>query len=152
MEKLSDQLLADYKETFSMFDKDGDGTIDATELGTVMHSLGVNPTDSEIRDMVERVDLDKNGTIDFGEFCVLMQAKTEGMDVDQEIASVFRVFDNDGDGFIGLEDLSKVAKQVQWGVDRTPGNEDLLAMISLFEERAAVDFAAFRKIILQTRQ
>jgi calmodulin len=152
MEKLSDQLLADYKETFSMFDKDGDGTIDAQELGTVMHSLGINPTESEIREMIERVDLDKNGTIDFGEFCALMQAKTEGIDFDTEISNVFRIFDHDGDGFIGVEDLARVSEQVQWGADRPPSREDLLEMLNLFEDRTSVDFAAFRKIILQTRR
>ena len=131
MDKLSDQQLADYKETFSMFDRDGDGTIDADELGTVMNSLGINPTESEIREMIEKVDLDKNGTIDFGEFCALMISKTEAIDPDTEITNVFRIFDHDGDGFVGLEDLKKIAQQIQWGNDRPPGESDLLDMICI---------------------
>lgn len=41
-----------------MFDKDGDGTITTKELGTVMRSLGQNPTKQELEDMVNEVDVD----------------------------------------------------------------------------------------------
>lgn len=41
-----------------MFDKDGSGTISNDELGTVMRSLGQNPSDQELTDLVEEVDID----------------------------------------------------------------------------------------------
>src|ERR1700742_2156305 len=44
---------------------DGDGTITTHELGTVMRSLGQNPSESELQDMINEVDADNNGTIDF---------------------------------------------------------------------------------------
>jgi hypothetical protein len=47
---------------------DGDGTITTKELGVVMRSLGQNPTDTELQDMINEVDVDGNGTIDFNEF------------------------------------------------------------------------------------
>jgi Ca2+-binding EF-hand superfamily protein len=41
------------------------GEITAKELGEIMRSLGQDPSDSELKDMVNEVDTDKSGTIDF---------------------------------------------------------------------------------------
>ena len=48
----------EFKEAFSLFDKDGDGTVTTKELGTVMRSLGQNPTEAELQDMINEVDAD----------------------------------------------------------------------------------------------
>lgn len=45
------------------------GTITANELGDIMRSLGQKPSDSELADMINEVDVDQSGAIDFdGEF------------------------------------------------------------------------------------
>ena len=68
-------ILLEFKEAFSLFDKDGDGTITTKELGTVMRSLGQNPTEAELQDMINEVDADgMNSAIIFilcfeGQFC-----------------------------------------------------------------------------------
>lgn len=51
------------------------GCITTKELGTVMRSLGQNPTEAELQDMISEVDADQNGTIDFSEFLNLMARK-----------------------------------------------------------------------------
>merc|ERR1712000_343349 len=92
------QVLADYKEVFSTFDRDGDGTIDATELGAVMASFGVNPSQAELAKMIEDVDLDKSGAIDFQEFVTMMQSRSNTSNPEDEAESVFYVLDKDKDG------------------------------------------------------
>jgi len=66
-DQLTEEQIAEFKEAFSLFDKDGDGTITTKELGTVMRSLGQNPTEAELADMINEVDADGSGTIDFPE-------------------------------------------------------------------------------------
>lgn len=67
--KLLCQNFTEFKEAFSLFDKDGDGTITTKELGTVMRSLGQNPTEAELQDMINEVDADGNKFIRILFFC-----------------------------------------------------------------------------------
>merc|ERR1711976_443445 len=69
---LSEEKVRTFKEMFQMFDKDGDGTISTKELGAVLRSLGLNPGQDEIDEMIEETDRDNSGAIDFREFCSLM--------------------------------------------------------------------------------
>ncbi|KAG8898251.1 hypothetical protein FRB99_007575 [Tulasnella sp. 403] len=87
---------------------DGDGTITSKELGTVMRALGQNPSDQELQDMIQSVDADKSGTIDFNEFTVLMAKKLQGSDADEELLEAFKVFDKDGNGTISSSELKQV--------------------------------------------
>eukprot|EP00958_Prasinococcus_capsulatus_P011629 scaffold1156_cov394-Prasinococcus_capsulatus_cf.AAC.17 len=98
----------EFKEAFGLFDKDGDGYITTKELGTVMRSLGQNPTESELTDMIQEVDADGNGTIDFPEFLNLMARKMKDVDSEEELREAFKVFDRDGNGFISAAELRHV--------------------------------------------
>jgi calmodulin len=42
-----------------------------------MRSLGQNPTEAELQDMINEVDVDGNGTIDFPEFLTMMARKMQ---------------------------------------------------------------------------
>ena len=56
---MSPEEVEQYREAFSLFDKNGDGTVSTSELGTIMRSLGQTPTEAELRDIIANVD--KNG-------------------------------------------------------------------------------------------
>ncbi|CAF4085880.1 unnamed protein product [Rotaria sp. Silwood2] len=82
---------------------------------TVMRSLGRNPTEAELQDMINEVDADVvfavllgNGTIDFPEFLTMMARKMKDTDSEEEIREAFRVFDKDGNGFISAAEFRYV--------------------------------------------
>jgi len=47
--------VAEIKECFTLYDRDGDGKIACQELGTVIRSLGQNPTEAEVEDIIRNV-------------------------------------------------------------------------------------------------
>ena len=93
---------------FDMFDVDGDGTISAKELATVMRTLGQNPTEEEIENMIKEADKDGNGEVDFEEFCILMAKRSQETEPDEELMEVFQLFDKNGDGIIDYRDLKEI--------------------------------------------
>ena len=107
IKSLSPDQISEFKEAFSLFDKDGDGTITTRELGTVMRSLGQNPTEAELQDMINEVDADGNGTIDFPEFLTMMARKMKDTDSEEEIKEAFKVFDKDGNGDISRDEFKE---------------------------------------------
>jgi len=50
--------FVEYKDAFCLFDRDSNGIITTRELGSVMRSLGFNPTDHELQVMINSVDYD----------------------------------------------------------------------------------------------
>ena len=76
-QELTQEQIMEFKEAFCLFDKDGDGCITADELATVIRSLDQNPTEQELQDMINEIDSDGNGTIEFSEFLNLMANKIQ---------------------------------------------------------------------------
>lgn len=94
-----------------MFDENGDCTISTEELGHVMKSLGQELTKDEIQAMVNEVDEDGNGTVDFNEFLTLIvPTKPETTSRKDDLLRAFEAFDSNGDGFISKEELKEGLK------------------------------------------
>ncbi|KAL3084588.1 hypothetical protein niasHT_035662 [Heterodera trifolii] len=100
---LTVEEIQEFATAFRMFDKDGNGTMSIKELGVAMRTLGLNPTEDELLNMVNEYDVDGNG-IDFFEFCKMM--KEMNKETDQELIRLaFRVFDKDGNGYITAQEF-----------------------------------------------
>ena len=61
--------MEEAKIIFDKFDRDHNGYITMKELKKAMRNLGQKLTFEEIHQMLADIDTDKNGTIDFDEFC-----------------------------------------------------------------------------------
>jgi len=104
--KLNEEQIEEVKEAFALYDKNGDGTITTKALISVMRSLGKNPTEDETEDLINEVDLDGNGVIDFIEFLEMVAKMTQ--DVDETIKEAFFIFDADGSGSISTDEFREV--------------------------------------------
>ena len=53
-----------------------------------MRSLGQNPKEEELSDMIKDINEDGNGTVDFEEFLVMMRNKLKSTDSEEELRSL----------------------------------------------------------------
>jgi Ca2+-binding EF-hand superfamily protein len=109
---LTEEQLLEVTEAFKMFDRDGDGTLDVSELETVMKSLGQQPTKEEIMAIIKAASDNGEDSLTLAEFTILMADRiretSEGGDVEKEFHSAFRAFDTNGDGYLSHAELKKV--------------------------------------------
>jgi len=91
-EQDSQTNLDELREAFEFFDRNGNGSIEADELGAVMDSLGYAATESELQDMIHEADLDGNNKIDFEEFVKMMESKSRhGQAEEEDLREAFKV-------------------------------------------------------------
>jgi len=105
---LSEKQISEFK-AFSLFDKDDDGSITRKELQTVMQSLGQAPSESELEDMINEIDIDGNGVIDLDEFINMMSKK---LNSEAELKDAFKLFDTDGKGAIPVVELCQLMNKL----------------------------------------
>ncbi|XP_068217963.1 uncharacterized protein [Palaemon carinicauda] len=105
---LTDDLVAEFKEAFMLFDKDEDGMITTAELGVVLRSLGQRPSDKEIKKLVARVETTTDGVIEFNEFLQMMSKKMKDTSNQDELKEAFMVFDKNKSGYLSSTELRHV--------------------------------------------
>ncbi|KAM7462880.1 hypothetical protein LguiA_031001 [Lonicera macranthoides] len=145
-EVLNENQIVEFQEAFSLFDKDGDGCITVEELATVIRSLDQNPTEEELQDMLNEVDADGNGTIEFVEFLNLMAKKMKDNDVEEELKEAFKVFDKDQNGYISANELRHV--MINLGEKLTDEEVEQMIMEADLDGDGQVNFDEFVKMMM----
>jgi Ca2+-binding EF-hand superfamily protein len=94
--------IAEYQEAFNMFDINKDGLLTVDEIFKMMKNYGYPLPKTEIKKMMDKIDTDGDGQIDFEEFITLIQSQTIFIDEtdDDAILRAFKSFDKDHDGKI----------------------------------------------------
>ena len=60
------------KEAFRIYDKDGNGFITTSTLKEILQELDSKLSEDELNGIIEEVDEDGSGTVDFDEFMEMM--------------------------------------------------------------------------------
>jgi Ca2+-binding EF-hand superfamily protein len=145
--KLTDEQLCDYMEAFKFFDKDGNGSIEMKELQYVLKRLGVEPTTQEVKEMLDMIDTDRSGTIEFPEFLnMLCTAEQEAVDPQQEVEETFKVFDINGDGFISATEFKSVLTQIGGANVTDEQVEAMIAEVDLNGDEQ-IDIYEFKRLM-----
>ncbi|KAK7345921.1 hypothetical protein VNO77_16537 [Canavalia gladiata] len=145
---LSEEQHLDFKEAFALFDKDGDGSVTVEELGTVIRSLEQNPTEEELQDMINEVDANGNGLIEFVEFLDLMTRRTKAIDVEEDLKEAFKVFDKDQNGYISASELRHV--MINMGEILTDEEVELMIEAADSDGDGLVNYDEFVMIMMTT--
>nr|CDS34209.1 myosin regulatory light chain 2 smooth muscle [Hymenolepis microstoma] len=96
--------INEFKEAFSLIDGSKDGIIDQGDLEEVFRSMGKQPTEEYLDEMLKQAP----GCINFTMFLTLFGEKMMGCDPEDTILNAFAQFDQNNTGVISEERLREL--------------------------------------------
>ncbi|KAJ1125122.1 hypothetical protein NDU88_003559 [Pleurodeles waltl] len=148
--ELGTDEIEELKEAFQEFDKDKDGYITCKDLGNLMRTMGYMPTEMELIELSQQINMNLGGRVDFEDFVDLMTPKlleeTAGMIGVRELRDAFKEFDANGDGEITLDELQQAMQRLLGEKLTTSEIEDVVKEADLNGD-GTVDFEEFVRMM-----
>jgi Ca2+-binding EF-hand superfamily protein len=120
--KLPPSTLREIGEQFSLYDKDGNGTIDLMEFTNIVNTIGgMRYGPEELRQIFNRLDNDLQGSIDKEEFVAFMANHFTPISADEECDLLFEMIDHDHSG--SIEALELTAFLLGWWRGNVEGSQ-----------------------------
>jgi calcium-dependent protein kinase len=106
-DRLQEDQIKALRTMFLELDTNGDGSLANAEIMMGLQRAGFTQLPHEIQQIVDGIDFDSNGVVDYTEF---LAASLDKLIYTQEDAcwAAFRVFDRNGDGKISLQEWQQV--------------------------------------------
>ena len=145
-ESMTEEQLVMYKRAFARFDRDGDGIITIDELRAIVEELGHTTTEAELTSLMQEMDTDENGTVEFAEFLAMMARRLMLSDNEEEILQAFKVFDKDGNGVLSAQELTGVLTTL--GEKLSPEECQELLELADQDHDGQIDYREFVKLLL----
>merc|ERR1712209_358121 len=100
----TEDQIEDFKEVFQLFDTKGDGLIQVTQVGEVLRALGTNPTEGEVKKLIQSsCQNEKDARVTFEMFLPMLQDVSSKPI--RDIVEGLKHFDKEGNGLISAVEL-----------------------------------------------
>ena len=96
--------------------------------------------------MIQEVDTDENGTVDFPELLTLLARKMKDQDTEEQLMQAFKIFDKEGVEGISVEDLGRV--MVNLGDKLTQLEVDEMIREADIDDNGIIDKEEFVKMMM----
>ena len=140
------------KICFNLFDTKKQEFLGADDLDDILRAMGFRPSKEELQEILEEIDEDGSGEIEFGEFCQLcakfLVEEPDEETMRAELKEAFRVYDKEGQGFITTTQLRDIISEL----DPNLTQEDLDGIIEEIDEDGSgtMDFDKFCQMMMTT--
>ncbi|TRY78284.1 hypothetical protein TCAL_12648 [Tigriopus californicus] len=138
------------KLCFNLFDVKKQNFLSSDDLDDILRAMGFRPSKEELQEILEEIDEDGSGEIEFGEFCQLcakfLVEEPDEETMKAELKEAFRVYDRDGAGFITTGQLREIIAEL----DPRLTSDDLDGIIEEIDEDGSgtMDFDEFCQMMM----
>ncbi|GFO41813.1 troponin c [Plakobranchus ocellatus] len=143
--QVSEKVINDASQTFSLFDKKGDGHVSTKDLGILFKSLGLQCDGQKLKDWADEADEEACGHITLEQFKAIFKKKLKEDEDERELKEAFRVLDKANKGVIAVDDLKWILKSL--GDDLTDDEIDEMIDETDTDQSGTVDYEEFRTLM-----
>ena len=111
----------------------------------MLQSLGQNPTEEELEEIIREVDIDGNGEVDFNEFVLLMSKRLKATEQEDNLQDAFNIFDESGNGEIVASNLFNVLQKLGENITLEEINE-MISQIDINGD-GKIDYSEFVQLM-----
>mmetsp|Transcript_113380 Transcript_113380/g.360446 ORF Transcript_113380/g.360446 Transcript_113380/m.360446 type:complete len:670 (+) Transcript_113380:68-2077(+) len=104
---LDHERIQTLEDAFRQLDVNGDGVLSVSEIRAGLEQAGVQDMPRDLQQIVDSVDTEGNGTINYTAFLAATMERRSTL-LEDVLQAAFNVFDKDGDGKISAEELREV--------------------------------------------
>merc|ERR1711869_98550 len=108
--QLNEDQIKALRDTFMSLDANGDGKLTINEMKEGIKKAGLKEIPPDLQQIMQDVDADGSGVIDYTEF--LAATLDKKLYLQEDVCwSAFRLFDKNGDGQISMDELKQVLNE-----------------------------------------
>lgn len=126
-----------------------EGVVHADTVGEILQMMGLRVKKEALQEIINEVDEDGSGELEFEEFCILAARFLIEEDEEQmrkELKEAFRFYDKDGVGYLTIDTLKGILLELEPNLD----NEQLMEIVEEVDEDGSgtIDFDEFMNMMM----
>ncbi|CAB3383402.1 Hypothetical predicted protein [Cloeon dipterum] len=136
------------RNAFNAFDREKNGSISVDFVPEILRLMGQPFNHQILEELIEEVDADKSGFLEFDEFVQLaakFMNEEDEEEMEKELREAFRLYDKEGNGYIPTTCLREILREL----DDQLTNDELDMMIEEIDSDGSgtVDFDEFMEMM-----
>ncbi|XP_064623709.1 uncharacterized protein LOC135485533 isoform X3 [Lineus longissimus] len=149
--KMADLLtqieIDEIKKHYDQLVKGDEDNLPAPMVPTLMRFLGQNPTNEEVKDIIETVNTQHNGSVNFDTFLeIWVNRKKTRPELTDSLREAFRYFDKDNRGYVEVTELKKSLTDI--GDKMSESEFDEMCKEAGVNKSGKIEYEEFIKIIM----
>ncbi|XP_056638704.1 troponin C, isoallergen Bla g 6.0101-like isoform X2 [Diorhabda sublineata] len=148
---ISKEQLKMLKSIFDSFDVEKKQEISVDMIGQILDMLGHRQTPQELEAIIKEIDEDGNGVMNFEEFAnlsarFLVEEEEDTEAILRELKDAFRLYDKEGLGYISVDLLKDILKELEPNLTPVDLNEMIKEIDT--DNSGTVDWEEFKAMMI----